>query len=210
MKFTIQTGIALVLLVAAIGTFGACTASVAGHEQAEGTLAALDDETPDPSLVSVQTVAEGCGGNVTSMSIDNSTYTVLFDGAQGVMDDGGARPLDCKVTLNYTFPAGWTFDAPTTGVHGFASTAETSAIQLGVTSSMGGGSASASHAVGSSASDDYVLYIDESAAAQAGSVPCGATSASFRVHVTGTFGGSGNAFAVADAIDGRLVWKRCL
>jgi hypothetical protein len=210
MKSMFNASSVIISFATAVTVVGCAHSTEDGHD-ARTSEAALDtNDTPDASQVSVKVSAEGCGPYASGVSTDNSSFSVLFEEASAVVQNNSVTSLDCRVSLQYAFPSGWTFDAPSAIARMYGSLNEGASAELRLSTSLGAGTASTSRTLNSSMHDDFLLDISTaSAAAQAGSVPCGATSATVSTRLTITPSSAGEAYVRMDALDGALTWRRC-
>ncbi|KYF56391.1 hypothetical protein BE08_29740 [Sorangium cellulosum] len=173
--------------------------------------AALDDgDVPDPSQVSIKATASGCGTMNTQVGGVNKEYALTFDGARGGRDDFGTYDVACDVEVTYTFPAGYTFDAPSLDVFGDVYTEDAAIVTVQASRSLAG-TASASRTFENIDTDVEGVFelLSIPAGGQAGSAPCGATSATVNVQLRATISGTGRASVEFNYIDGLIPWRRC-
>jgi hypothetical protein len=203
----------LLLLVA--GATEGCTAAEEVttrdplQQQAVPAEAATPADRPDDEEVTVQiTGDEGCGAFAHAVGPSGMQFTSIFDNVAAEQDERGRTGAACTLRIDYTFPAGWTFDAPGAVARGYAHADERSALRLRLSSALDGRTLTNSRSFRSSAVEDYTLAVDEAAPA-GGSVPCGATRASMVMTVEAAAFGSGVAALHVDSLDGRITWRRC-
>lgn len=185
-----------------VALLDACLGDVNEGAVAEGKTAL---ETPDPSQISITATATGCGGYDTQISSDNRLFAVTFDGARGGRDATGSQEIACEVTFTYRFPAGYTFDAPSLMVRGFAIAEGSSSVTIHASESLAD-TQRASTTI-ANANDPFEVALP--GGGQAGSAPCGATSATVTVRIASAMSGSGAVGVGVDWIDGTISWRRC-
>ncbi|AUX45455.1 uncharacterized protein SOCE26_069460 [Sorangium cellulosum] len=189
----------------------ACADASYEGEVVEGEAAALDDgDVPDPSQVSITATASGCGAMDTQVGAGNEEYALTFDGALGGRDDFGTYDVACDVEVTYTFPAGYTFDAPSLDVFGDVYTEDAAVVTVQASQSLAGtASVSKTFENIDTNSEGMFELLSIPAGGQAGSAPCGATSATVNVQLRATIGGTGSASVKFNYIDGLIPWRRC-
>ncbi|WP_437952703.1 DUF4360 domain-containing protein [Sorangium sp. So ce296] len=189
----------------------ACADASDEGELVEGQPAALDGgDVPDPSQVSITAAASGCGTMDTQVGALNTEYALTFDDARGGRDDFGTYDVACDVEVTYTFPAGYTFDAPSLDVFGDVYTEDAAVVTVQASQSLAG-TASVSKTFENIDTDVEGVFelLSIPAGEQAGSAPCGATSATVNVQLRATIGGTGRAAVKFNYIDGLIPWRRC-
>ncbi|XXX75562.1 DUF4360 domain-containing protein [Sorangium sp. So ce134] len=189
----------------------ACADTSGEGEIVDGVPAALDGgDVPDPSQVSIKATASGCGTMNTQVGAINTEYALTFDDARGGRDDFGTYDVACDVEVTYTFPAGYTFDAPSLDVFGDVYTEDAAVVTVQASQSLAG-TASVSKTFENIDTDVEGVFelLSIPAGGQAGSAPCGATSATVNVQLRATIGGTGRAFVEFNYIDGLIPWRRC-
>ncbi|WP_437574623.1 DUF4360 domain-containing protein [Sorangium sp. So ce887] len=189
----------------------ACADTSDEGEIVESMPVALDDgDVPDPSQVSVKATASGCGTMNTQVGAVNTEYALTFDDARGGRDDFGTYDVACDVEVTYTFPAGYTFDAPSLDVFGDVYTEDAAVVTVQASQSLAG-TASVSKTFENIDTDVEGVFelLSMPAGGQAGSAPCGATSATVHVQLRATIGGTGRASVEFNYIDGLIPWRRC-
>ncbi|WP_437315845.1 DUF4360 domain-containing protein [Sorangium sp. So ce385] len=189
----------------------ACADPSGDGETVEGQPAALGDgDVPDPSQVSIKATASGCGTMNTQIGALNTEYALTFDDARGGRDDFGTYDVACDVEVTYTFPAGYTFDAPSLDVFGDVYTEDAAVVTVQASRSLAG-TASVSKTFENIDTDAEGVFelLSIPAGGQAGSAPCGATSATVNVQLRATIGGTGRASVKFNYIDGVIPWRRC-
>ncbi|WP_433933905.1 DUF4360 domain-containing protein [Sorangium cellulosum] len=191
----------------------ACADTSDEGEMVEGLPAALGDgdgDVPDPSQVSIKATASGCGSMNTQVGGLNKEYALTFDDARGGRDDFGTYDVACDVEVTYNFPAGYTFDAPSLDVFGDVYTEDAAVVTVQASQSLAG-TASASRTFENIDTDVEGVFelLSIPAGGQAGSAPCGATSATVNVQLRATVGGTGRASVEFNYIDGLIPWRRC-
>ncbi|WP_437834819.1 DUF4360 domain-containing protein [Sorangium sp. So ce1153] len=189
----------------------ACADTSGEGEIVESEPAALDDgDVPDPSQVSIKATASGCGAMNTQVGAVNTEYALTFDDARGGRDDFGTYDVACDVEVTYTFPAGYTFDAPSLDVFGDVYTEDAAVVTVQASRSLAG-TASVSKTFENIDTDVEGVFelLSIPAGGQAGSAPCGATSATVNVQLRATIGGTGRASVEFNYIDGLIPWRRC-
>ncbi|KYG08866.1 hypothetical protein BE21_21170 [Sorangium cellulosum] len=189
----------------------ACADASDEGEMVEGQPAALDGgDVPDPSQVSITAAAYGCGTMNTQVGALNTEYALTFDDARGGRDDFGTYHVACDVEITYTFPAGYTFDAPSLDVFGDVYTEDAAVVTVQASRSLAG-TASVSKTFENIDTDVEGVFelLSIPAGGQAGSAPCGATSATVNVQLRATIGGTGRAAVKFNYIDGLIPWRRC-
>ncbi|WP_437998112.1 DUF4360 domain-containing protein [Sorangium sp. So ce185] len=187
----------------------ACADASDEVEMVEGQPAALDGgDVPDPSQVSITATASGCGTMNTQVGALNTEYALTFDDARGGRDDFGTYDVACDVEVTYTFPAGYTFDAPSLDVFGDVYTEDAAVVTVQASRSLAG-TASVSKAFVDTDVEGVFELLSIPAGGQAGSAPCGATSATVNVQLRATIGGTGRAAVKFNYIDGLIPWRRC-
>lgn len=189
----------------------ACADSSDEGDIVDSQPAALDDgDVPDPSQVSVTATASGCGTMNTQVGAINKEYALTFDDARGGRDDFGTYDVVCDVEVVYTFPAGYTFDAPSLDVFGDVYTEDAAVVTVQASQSLTG-TASVSRTFENIDTDAEGVFelLSIPAGGQAGSAPCGATSATVNVQLRATIGGTGRASVEFNYIDGLIPWRRC-
>lgn len=189
----------------------ACADTSAEGETMDSQPAALGDgDVPDPSQVSIEATASGCGTMDTQVEATNRQFSLTFDGAHGGRDDFGTYDVACDIEITYTFPAGYTFDAPALDVFGDVYTEDAAVVTIQASQSLTG-TASVSKTLENIDTDDEGVFKQLSipAGGQAGSAPCGATSATVNVQLRATIGGTGRASVEFNYINGVTPWRRC-
>ncbi|XXX77111.1 DUF4360 domain-containing protein [Sorangium sp. So ce134] len=189
----------------------ACADTSAEGEMVEGEQAALDGgDVPDPSQVSIKATASGCGTVNTQIGAVNKEYALTFDDARGGRDDFGTYDVACDVEVTYTFPAGYTFDAPSLDVFGDVYTEDAAVVTVQASQSLAG-TASVSKTFENIDTDVEGVFelLSIPAGGQAGSAPCGVTSATVNVQLRAMIGGTGRASVEFNYIDGLIPWRRC-
>ncbi|AGP41747.1 DUF4360 domain-containing protein [Sorangium cellulosum] len=189
----------------------ACADASDEGEMVEGQPAALDGgDVPDPSQVSITAAAYGCGTMNTQVGALNTEYALTFDDARGGRDDFGTYDVACDVEITYTYPAGYTFDAPSLDVFGDVYTEDAAVVTVQASRSLAG-TASVSKTFENIDTDVEGVFelLSIPAGGQAGSAPCGATSATVNVQLRATIGGTGRAAVKFNYIDGLIPWRRC-
>jgi hypothetical protein len=154
-----------------------------------------------PSASATATVSDCAGGTSQTFSPDWEALTVLFDG--NTVEPG--RPIDCIVTIDYRYTAGWTFDVPHVDARGFRFLEDGARIDARLGATLGGAGGSVPDAWTGPINDDFYLRFDGGG----GSAPCGATSARVVVRVTADASGAGGSFAVVDSLDSEIDWRQC-
>ncbi|WP_438010643.1 DUF4360 domain-containing protein [Sorangium sp. So ce321] len=206
------TRMSFLLVAIAAGSLCVACADTSGEgEIVEVEPAALDDgDVPDPSQVSIKATASGCGAMNTQVGAVNTEYALTFDDARGGRDDFGTYDVACDVEVTYTFPAGYTFDAPSLDVFGDVYTEDAAVVTVQASQSLAG-TASASRTFENIDTDVEGVFelLSIPAGGQAGSAPCGATSATVNVQLRATIGGTGRASVEFNYIDGLIPWRRC-
>ncbi|WP_437596892.1 DUF4360 domain-containing protein [Sorangium sp. So ce590] len=189
----------------------ACADTSDEGEMVESEPAALDGgDVPDPSQVSIKATASGCGTMNTQVGAVNAEYALTFDDARGGRDDFGTYDVACDVEVSYAFPAGYTFDAPSLDVFGDVYTEDAAVVTVQASQSLAG-TASVSKTFENIDTDVEGVFelLSIPAGGQAGSAPCGATSATVDVQLRATIGGTGRASVEFNYIDGLIRWRRC-
>ncbi|XXT25317.1 DUF4360 domain-containing protein [Sorangium sp. So ce429] len=189
----------------------ACADTSDEGEMVESEPAALDDgDVPDRNQVSIKATASGCGAMNTQVGAINTEYALTFDGAHGGRDEFGTYDVACDVEVTYTFPAGYTFDAPSLDVFGDVYTEDAAVVTVQASQSLAG-TASVSKTFENIDTDVEGVFelLSIPAGKQAGSAPCGATSATVNVQLRATIGGTGSASVEFNYIDGLIPWRRC-
>ncbi|WP_437336123.1 DUF4360 domain-containing protein [Sorangium sp. So ce394] len=189
----------------------ACADTSDEGETVDGEATALDGgDVPDPSQVSIKATASGCGTMNTQVGAINTEYALTFDDARGGRDDVGTYDVAFDAEVTYTFPAGYTFDAPSLDVFGDVYTEDAAVVTVQASQSLAG-TASVSRTFQNIDTDVEGVFelLSIPAGGQAGSAPCGATSATVNVQLRATIGGTGRASVEFNYIDGLIPWRRC-
>jgi hypothetical protein len=161
-------------------------------------------DPPDADQVHIDVTSTGCEGIPVTDTI-TGLYDISFDDLAARRESGAAHDVDCKVTLTYSYPAGFTLDAPSVIVQGYTQVDDGVAITLTGQESMAG-TATAAQTFGNGFDGEFDLTLP---ATQAGKSECGATSTTVTIGFTSTSSGDGVGLTQVHDLDGTFQWHRC-
>jgi len=193
----------------------ACVGSLDGESSFDSTTARDDSHrasNPVPPSASATVRSVGCGDVVDNLSDDAEALTAIFSEAVIPVDDPGTQQveqLDCRITLEYRYDAGWQFRAPRAGARGYLALGEGASARLGLSATVDGAGPSVSRVFRGELSDELELDLDSADTF----TPCGATSATVLLRLTGSLFDQGDGFGDDDnhvlSLDSEIDWRPC-
>ena len=220
MTFRLHTGSALLACLLLGATTAGCAESIDDNEEQTDPAQTLeqvrgtgDEVFPSHNEVKVTAVgSRGCGKFAApGRGVSSTSQTIILGEVKNDHAISGFRDIDCLLTIDYQYPAGWTFDLPEVQLRGFANNDQLNSSEVLLDVGMGLGDVTEMQVFRPDTREDFLMTISQATAARrGGSTRCGATSATVRVRVTAHSQGlGGKSLTTLDSLDTRLRWRRC-